>query len=370
VQKAIEHLGYVQIDTISVVARAHDHVLRTRVPNYAPAHLDRLQRDGGVFEYWYHAAAYLPMRDYRFSLPKMAAMARKDDRWVRSRDDGLMADVLRHVAGEGPTRARDFEREEQRGETGWWNWKPAKRALEQLFMQGDLMVVGREGFEKIYDLRERVLPDDVDTRMPDDQEVAAHLLDSALRSHGFVTAKSVTYGRRGASLREALKRVVTERLEAGTIIRLELPSGEKALAEPELAERRAPPAPARVRLLSPFDNAVIQRDRGRSIFGFDYQIECYVVEEKRRFGYYCLPLLYRDRFVGRADCKAHRSSGCFEVKVLHIEDPAPLKREPDTFRGALVDALEDYARFNGCTELRVRRVEPRAASRSLTTAFD
>ena len=145
---AIEQLGYVQIDTISVVARAHHHILRSRVPNYQPVHLDRLQREGQIFEYWYHAAAYLPMRDYRYALPLMQKMARREDAWVRSYDDALMADVIRHVADAGPTRARDFETPARKGETGWWNWKPAKRALEQLFMQGDLMITGRDGFEK------------------------------------------------------------------------------------------------------------------------------------------------------------------------------------------------------------------------------
>jgi len=356
--KAIEHLGYVQIDTISVVARAHDHVLGSRVPNYDPAHLNRLQDTRRIFEYWYHAAAYLPMRDYRFALPKMAAMARREDRWIRSRDDHLMADVLRHVAGEGPTRARDFEMPAAGGERGWWNWKPAKRALEQLFMQGDLMVVGRDGFEKLYDLRDNVLPDDVDTRMPDDAELAAHLLDNALRSHGFAARKTVTYQRPGTALRQALDDVIRERLADGRLLGLKLPGGATAYAEPELLSGRSPPAPARVRVLSPFDNAVIQRERGQSVFDFDYQIECYVPAEKRRFGYFCLPLLFRDRFVGRADCKAHRQTGCLEVKTLHLEDQRLLRAEPEVFAGALAEALSDFAAFNGCADVRLGSVAP------------
>ena len=123
--RAIERLGYVQIDTISVVARAHHHVLHNRVPNYTEDHLARLLRDGSVFEYWYHAAAYLPMRDYRFQLPRMRDMAEFKDRWVRSRDQPLMADVKWRIEQEGPLRARDFENPHGKS-AGWWNWKPAK----------------------------------------------------------------------------------------------------------------------------------------------------------------------------------------------------------------------------------------------------
>ena len=166
--KAIEQLGYVQIDTISVVERAHNHVLRARVPNYENHHIDKLQREGRIFEYWFHAAAYLPMRDFRFALPRMHAMRSGEERWLRSRDQKLMREVLATVRETGPLKARDFE-DTRRGRGGWWDWKPAKSALEQLFMQGDLMVTGREGFQKIYDLTERVLPADTDMRTPDDR---------------------------------------------------------------------------------------------------------------------------------------------------------------------------------------------------------
>jgi len=368
--RAIEQLGYVQIDTISVIARAHHHVLHCRVPNYDPRHVDRLQQQRRIFEYWYHAAAYLPMRDYRFSLPHMQAMARGETRWIRSRDAGLMADVLRHVRDEGPTRARDFETPAGGDASGWWNWKPAKQALEQLFMQGDLMVVGREGFQKVYDLRERVLPDHVDVTLPDVHEMAEHLLQNSLRSHGFVTAKSVTYLRQGKSLRDALKQQLLQLLADRKLVSFGIGQGETAYAEPDLLERRAPAAPRRVRILSPFDNAIIQRDRNQSVFNYDYQIECYVPEAKRRFGYFCLPVLYGDRFVGRMDCKAHRRDGVFEVKALHIEDPELQAegQEAEEFLSALHIALETLAQFNECVRIKVSSVTPRrwrrAAARS------
>jgi uncharacterized protein YcaQ len=354
-RKAIEAIGYVQIDTISVVARAHHHVLHSRVPNYEPRHLNRLQADGAIFEYWYHAAAYLPMRDYRFALPRMEAMRNRTERWVRSRDDKLMAEVLARVEAEGPLMARQFESGEN-AESGWWNWKPAKRALEQLFMQGDLMVTGREGFQKTYDLRERVLPEGVDTRMPDDGEMVAYLLRTMLNAHGFITPKEVTHLRRGKAIREALQTLLTESLSAGTLIAIRQPCGALAYTDPAQLASRAAPASARATLLSPFDNLVIHRGRLQSVFDFDYQIECYVNEKNRRYGYYSLPIAYRDRLIGRADCKAHRQEGRFEIKHLHFE--ADADPDQDDFYPALADAFRRYASFNDCSEITLTRAAP------------
>ena len=356
--RAIEHLGYVQIDTISVVARAHDHVLASRVPNYHPRLLDALQQERRVFEFWYHAAAYLPMRDFRFALPKMRAMAAGEDRWMRSRDHKLMHEVRARIAAEGPVRARELDGG-ARGEAGWWNWKPAKRAVEQLFMQGDLMVSGREGFQKVYDLTERVLPAGTDTTAPTDREMAAHLLEAHLRSHAFTTAKTVTHLRRRPALRSALKDIVEDGLAAGRLVALRLPTGETAYADAAILDGRAPQAPRRVRLLSPFDNAVIHRARTKGVFDFDYQLECYVTENKRQYGYFCLPILYGDRFVGRADCKAHRAKSIFEVKRLFVEDRKVNRDRNSAFAAALSAALEEFAEFNGCSAVEVRATAPR-----------
>ena len=241
-RRVIEQLGYVQIDTISVVARAHHHVLHSRVPNYDPGHLTTLLRDGSVFEYWYHAAAYLPIRDYRFQLPRMQDMAEFKEQWIRSRDRPLMADVRRRIEQEGPLRARDFENPGGKN-AGWWNWKPAKRALEQLFMQGELMVISREGFEKTYELRERVLPPGTDTRMPDDEEMAGYLLDTMLRSHGFVTPKSVTHLRRGKAIRTALKSVIDARESERSLARWKRRVGSFASALATISSSAGSPRP-------------------------------------------------------------------------------------------------------------------------------
>ena len=344
--RAIEHLGYVQIDTISVVERAHHHVLRSRVSNYQPKFLDQLVKERQVFEYWFHAASWLPMRDYRFALPRMNQ--RNGDRsWFDSCDKKLIKDILDRIETEGPLRARDFE-DTRKGKKEWWDWKPAKQALEQLFMQGELMVNGREGFQKVYDLSERVLPNWVDTSQPTMAEYASHLIDTNLRAHGFVTQQSITYLRKGQKLRKAVSDQLEARINAGSLTTLKLADKSVAYLDPELLDSRAPRSKAEVRILSPFDNAVIQRNRGREVFDFDYQIECYVPQQKRQYGYFCLPLLYRDRFVGRIDCKAHRKQKRFEIKSIHIEG-----KVDDLFGAALSEAVKVFARFNRCEEITV-----------------
>jgi len=342
--RAIEHIGYVQIDTISVVERAHHHVLWSRVSNYALRYLEQLVKERKVFEYWFHAASWLPMRDFRFALPRMRKMNGERD-WFENCDKKLIRLILERVREEGPLRARDFE-DTRKGKNQWWDWKPAKQALEQLFMQGELMVSGRQGFQKVYDLPERVLPDWVDTRQPDMETYASHLIDTNLRAHGFATQKSISYLRKGQALRDAIREQLQLRIDAGLITTVILKDNSLVYADSELLETRAPRSNAVVRILSPFDNAVIQRERGRDIFDFDYQIECYLPQPKRQFGYFCLPVLYRDRLVGRVDCKAHRKQKRLEVKSVHIEH-----KIDDEYGEAFDIAMQSFAAFNGCNEM-------------------
>ena len=351
--RALEQLGYIQIDTISIVARAHHHTLWNRVPNYQPTHLDRLVRDRRAFEYWFHAAAYLPMRDFRFALRRMHALKGGERHWFK-KDRKLMRAVLDRIREEGPLMARDFEAPKGR-QQGWWDWKPAKRALEQLYMQGDLMILGREGFQKIYDLTERVLPPDLDTTPPSTDDFAGYLLDTALRAHGFASPKEMTYLRRGTEIRQALKARLDAGVSDGTLAVVR-DNGADYYVRPKLLDQATPRAPARVRLLSPFDNAVIQRDRNVALHEYDYQIECYVPAPKRRFGYFCLPILYRDRFVGRVDCKAHRRLKRFDLLHLHIEREI---RDRDQFAAAFAVAVHEFAAFNECEDIEAVKISPR-----------
>jgi uncharacterized protein YcaQ len=343
--RAITHLGYVQIDTLAVVARAHHHTLWTRVHDYQEADLETLVQTKQVFEYWGHAASFLPMRDYRFSLPRKQMFRDGRSHWFR-KDQRIMDHVLERIGAEGPLQARDFVTDRRRG--SWFDWKPAKQALEQLFMDGTLMVAGRKGFQKVYDLAERVLPAGVDTTMPSTEEYAAYLVDTALRAYGIVSARDIAYQRRG--MQKPVQQVLQQRRVAGSIVALTVGSdSDLYFTTPETLDKK-PRLSKQVRLLSPFDNVVIQRQRLRHFFAYDYQIECYLPEGKRRFGYFCLPILYGNTFVGRLDPKADRQARVFHVKALHLEDPVS---HAEPFLHALAQALLAFASFHGCREVQL-----------------
>lgn len=352
VQRCIERLGYVQIDTIAVIHRSHHHTFWTRVPSYSESHLDALQKEGMIFEYWAHAAAYLPMRDYRFCLPYMHAIASGQKHW-RAPDKQAMQAVLERIRAEGPLKAADLEKPETRGNAkAWgWNWKPAKIALEQLFIEGKLVASHREGFQKVYDLPERVLPADIDTRMPTEAEFQHYLVRTAIRAHGLVAEPEISYLRKG--MKAGVKARLGEMVEAGEVLQLHV-AGQKqryytsAVALEELATQRVA---RNVHLLSPFDNAVVQRRRIQQLFDSDYQIECFVPPAKRQFGYYCLPILYGSDIVGRLDPKADRRSGEFIIKALYLEKTV---RDEAGFAKRLAGKLRDVAAFNRCARILYR----------------
>ncbi|WP_330960737.1 winged helix-turn-helix domain-containing protein [Photobacterium sp. 53610] len=354
-RKAIDHLGYVQIDTISVVERAHHHVFHARVPNFKPDMTHQLLLDGDIFEYWTHAAAFIPIDDFRFSLPYKHAIKSGQTHWYKERDHKLMHELLARIRAEGPVRSRDVESNTPK-RAGWWDWKPAKKALEQLYMEGDLMVTNREGFQKTYDLTERVLPAHVNTQMPGPEAFAAHLLEQQLRCHGLVSLKGLTYQRRIPGLRQAMKMLVSERLASGELEQVKISSGDMFVLETGALERPIPRLNNRMLILSPFDNSVIQRDRLKALFHFDYQIECYVPAARRQYGYFCLPLLYRGEFIGRMDCKAHRKISHLEIKSLHIENH-PFDEEQ--VLEAFAEAIRHFCQFQACSTVSLTEAQPR-----------
>ncbi|MEH0020394.1 MAG: crosslink repair DNA glycosylase YcaQ family protein [Desulfobacter sp.] len=354
-RKAIAHIGYVQVDTISVVERAHHHVLHSRVPGFKPAMANQMLRNGDIFEYWTHAAAFLPMADFRFSLPYKHAIKSGQTHWYKTRDKKLMEELLARIRSDGPLRSRDIETN-TKNRAGWWDWKPAKKALEQMYMEGDLMVCDRDGFQKTYDLTERVLPSRINAQMPGMDEFAAHIVDRQLRCHGIVSLKGLTYQRRNAGLRNAVKDLVNERLAQGVLEQVKMEgSGDVFLTEAGALDRPLPRLKNRVKILSPFDNSLIQRDRLKALFQYDYRLECYVPSAKRRYGYFCLPLLFRDTFIGRMDCKAHRNIRLLEIKSLYFE---PHDFDDDIVMTAFADATRQFCLFNGCDSVSLTRVFP------------
>jgi uncharacterized protein YcaQ len=363
--KAITHIGYVQIDTISVVERAHNHVLYSRVPSFKPTMLNQLLLDRDIFEYWSHAAAFLSIEDFRFSLPYKHAIKSGQTHWFKNTDSKLMAELLARIRSDGPLRSRDVETDTSKG-AGWWDWKPAKKALEQLYMQGDLMVSDRQGFQKTYDLTERVLPAEINSTMPSLSQFAAHLLDQQLRCHGLVSLQGITYLRRNAELRNAVRSIVRDGLAQHLYEQVKLETGEVFIFESGALDQPLPRLNKRMMILSPFDNCVIQRKRLKALFQYDYQIECYVPAHKRQYGYFSLPLLYCGEFIGRMDCKAHRKTNQLELKSLYLEYS---KFDDDQVIAAFAKAVIEFRKFQQCDSVTLKNITPKRFAMPLENAI-
>ncbi|WP_333796227.1 winged helix-turn-helix domain-containing protein [Rheinheimera sp.] len=336
--KMIQQLGYVQIDSIHVVQRAHHHVLASRVKDYQSQWLDELLAKKQIFEYWSHAAAYLPMADYRFSLYRKQQLQQGKKHWFDPNHQ-QMHEVLARIRAEGPCKASDFTATQAKNGP-WWDWQPAKQALEQLFMQGELMVVRRDKFQKVFDLTERVLPAGLDCRVPDEQEFAAYLVQKYLQSHGFGSVAQICYLRPG--IKAAVEQRLLQQRDAGQLVSFQHQQ-QRYFWQPDLL----PPARCRrqISLLNPFDNLVIQRQRLAHWFDFEYQIEVYVPEAKRKVGYYSLPVLYGSIFIGQLDVKAERKNGLLLLQHLLLLPKVKLTAQ---LAQALGLALAEYCRFNQC----------------------
>lgn len=338
----IQHLGYVQIDTLAVAERAHHHVLHTRNTDYNQQELAEMIQGKQVFEYWSHAASFLPMEDYRYSLVRKKEYARGKSHWFKH-DKKMLEYVLKRIREEGPLQSKDFK-DPRNSPRAWYDWKPAKIALEQLFMAGKLMVTDRINFQKSYDLTERALPQDVDTSMPTREEFCEYLIKRTLSALGLAALPEITYQRSG--VRPAVEKVMKKMIRTGEVMPVRIDGLDQLYYA--LTHRPEPIVNTELHILSPFDNLIIQRKRTKTLFDFDYQLECYVPEKKRKFGYYCLPILYKDRFVGRFDPKADRKTGIFTIKSLWLE---PGFTPGDDFFQKLTEKLKSFIAFCGCREL-------------------
>ncbi len=343
----ITTLGYIQIDTISIVERAHKHVLWSRLPEYKNEMLDELiDKDKKVFEFWDHAAAYLPMKYFRYSLPRKKMYAEKY-KHREKKNKKLLQFILDRIAAEGPLQSRDFEETKKRGL--WWDWKPAKEGLEYLFHTGRLMAKARRSFQKVYDLPEKVLPANIDLTFPGEEEHSEHLIMKSIAANGISSEKELTYLRHHN--RDSTRNVLNRLLEEKKIVRVKVTANGNGIyysTEKILRVLSHPEISSDVHILSPFDNIVIQRKRLQNLFGFDYLIECYVPAAKRKFGYFCLPVLFGDKFAGRIDAKADRKTGEFRIINEYLENNF---KSDDKFKHLYRDKLAKLAEFSGCSEI-------------------
>lgn len=350
----VEALGYVQIDSIRWVERAHHMILFARDRAYRQGHLDRLlERDRALFEHWTHDAAAIPIALYPHWKRRFGReAARLRARWVAWQGGAFLAELDRlrdRLAREGPLAAEDLERPEGLARGGLWAWSPQKTAVEFLWRTGEVAVARRAGFRKVYDLAARVHPGPHAAAPAGEAEHRDWAVRGALDRLQFATAGEIA---------DFWSAVGPDEVKAAApalgLVTVEVEGADgrprRFLAPPDLAERAAaaPEPPQGPRILSPFDP--LHRNRGRALhlFGFDYRIEIFVPAARRRWGYYVFPVLERDRYAGRIDMKADRAADRLRVTAFW---PEPGFRPTRRRLAALERALARQARFAGCAGL-------------------
>ncbi|OGM28192.1 hypothetical protein A2801_04135 [Candidatus Woesebacteria bacterium RIFCSPHIGHO2_01_FULL_41_10] len=365
VLKTICKMGQLQIDTINVVARSPYLVLWSRLGDYKPLWLDELLAEGKLFEYWSHAMCFLPIEDYPLYRRLMIDGKRgwkQTDTWMKE-NQKTVDHVLQYVRKQGETRSSDFKRTD--GVKGaWWNWKVEKVALELLFNKGELMIAKRQNFHRIYDLRERVYPQWSDAFTASYEEIQKQLTLKALNALGIATPEWIAdyFYTPKREISKTLEKLINEKL----IIPLEvddlgicfvLQNTYKHLDE--LTQIK----PTVTTLLSPFDPLMNNRKRVKSLFNFDYQIECYTPAAKRKYGYFTLPILHRGKLVGRLDPKAHRKEGIFEIKAIYLE---PGVKITDELVHNVGRAIQNCATWHQTPKVVVRKSNPKELRLLLT----
>jgi len=332
VQKTVEHLGFVQVDSIQRIERAHHLILGARLDGYRAQHLDDVAfRKRALFEHWTHDASMIPTEYFHHWKPrfiKTDARLRKS-RWFTHRMGATPEETVARVYGrierEGPLRTSDFERSADKPATGWWDWTPEKAALEFLWHTGRLAIHGRDRFQKIYDITERVFPDAHAKEAPDEQVHIDWACRSALERLGVATPgelagfwNAITIAQATAWCRSetAMERIVEVGVES---LDGSKPRKAFALTAWKMRVRRVNDAPDRIRLLAPFDPVIRDRKRALRLFNFDYSFEAFVPAKKRKYGYYVLPILEGDRLVGRLDPRHEREQQALIVEKVWWE---------------------------------------------------
>ena len=306
---AVEHLGYVQIDTINVIERCHHHILYSRIPAYRRADLRQAQSvDRTVFEYWTHALSYVPSRDFRYFVPLMREHKREGHKWFKSVKPADMRKVMRLIKA-GPLTIRDIEDDVLVDkEHLWQSRKPSKRALQLAFYTGALTISERNGMLKTYELMTRHFGWDKPPKPASASELANYLLDRGLRAQGVVSLDSICH--LDAPSKPAVRRAIEARVRRKELLPVAIEGAGKQehWAPPAALETTDQDTSGLVHILSPFDPLIIQRKRTELIFGYGHKFEAYVPKEKRIFGYFALPVLVDDEIVAALDLKTDRQN--------------------------------------------------------------
>ncbi len=368
IYKTVHTLGAIQIDTLQMVSRAHYLTLWSRLGVYNRADLDALSfnpSDRRLFEGWYHAACFVPTQEYRYQMPRQRKVRENGHswyaRWINDPQNHEMVNAaIVRIRAEGGLRASDFENPgHKRG--SWWDWKPAKIALEYAYAYGDLMIADRVNFHRIYDLTERVLPGWADRTEPTPEERDRFFVERGAkaigvglpRNPGDYTWMKVTTSR--PIVKDLLKEGVLQEIACETM------HGVQTLVihrdNLSLLEQAASGGirTGRTTFLNPWDNFWWAQDRDEHLWGFKHLIELYVPAPKRVYGYYLMPILHKDRLVGRFDPKLERKTGLLRLKSLHLEPGVP---PDDELVRDVAAALRDFMAFHHARALDIEASNP------------
>ncbi|MEB7711736.1 winged helix-turn-helix domain-containing protein [Kluyvera cryocrescens] len=352
--RTIQQMSLLQIDTINVVARSPYLVLFSRLGAYPSTWLDEALSRGELMEYWAHEACFLPRSDFPLVRHRMLAPHKMGwkyhQSWMNEHAQDIAA-LKSHIAENGPVRSADFSHP-RKGESGWWAWKPHKRHLEGLFTAGEVMVVARRHFQRVYDLTERVMPHWNDATDALTQPAAERLmLENSARSLGIFRPQWLAdyYRLRQPDLNALLAQWQDEQ----QIVAVDVDTLGEMWVHSSLLPELARAVEGKLNathsaVLSPFDPVVWDRKRAEQLFDFSYRLECYTPAPKRQYGYFVLPLLHRGEIVGRMDSKMHRSRGVLEIFALYLQDGVRVSQQLE--RGLKL-AINDFARWQGATRV-------------------
>ncbi|MCH8903016.1 MAG: YcaQ family DNA glycosylase [Bacteroidetes bacterium] len=359
----INKIGALQIDTLSVVSRSHYLTLWSRIGQYSMEVLDTLvynEKKRKLFEYWFHGASIIPLKYYRYSLTKKRTYRENGDKWnsawlQKPENIELMKSVLKKINENGSLSSADLQGDGiSRG--SWWDWKPAKSALQQLYNRGDIMVSNRKSFKKIYQITDKVLPKTVNTKEASWDEMMTFKCELSLKALGICKPQQIADYTH--TKRSEIKKYIEKLIKQGHFLKVqgEFIDGSihdllihrsnlkilKKITDGELSANKTT-------LLNPFDNLFWPRDRDKEIWGFEQVLEAYKPEEKRKWGYYCLAILYHDQLIGRIEPKLDRSSNTMIIKSVFLEDGVKIT---DKMLNSVSDCIKRFSSFHNAKTIR------------------
>jgi uncharacterized protein YcaQ len=319
--------------------------LFSRISDYQISWLAELTEEAEIFEYFSSDAGYMPMKDFRFSLPVKESFE-TGSKVPSPMESRLMKDVLDRIEREGPLMISDFENDRIDASSGWWDWRPAKVALERLYLTGKLMISRTPAFKKVYDLPLNLIPSDIEVTPPTPEEFARYVIRRTLGALGIASLKEIAW--RARRVRGNLvKQEISSMLSSGELKNVQVDGLKTAplyLLSDQSTEIKLHDEAF---ILSPFDVLNVFRHRLKIFFNFDYQIECFVPAAKRKYGYFSLPILIGDQFIARMDAKADRKQRLLIVHHLYFEDV----KLNNLMLNKLIATLKAFTKFNQCNHI-------------------